>query len=57
MINIPNKATPPLSKNQVLSLNCKVELAFRRETIASLNEKRKQQPSYQQHRSAPQPTW
>ena len=52
MINIPNKPTHPLNKNQVSSLNCKIESAFRKETIASLNEKRNQQ-----HRSAPQPTW
>ena len=49
MINIPNKITPPLSQNQLLTLNNKVTQPLTKDTVRNLNTKQPTAtPQYQQ---------
>lgn len=55
MINIPNKITPPLSQNQLFTLNNKVTPPLTKDTVNSLNAKQPTAPSRSVAPSRPAP--
>lgn len=52
MINIPNKITPPLSQNQLFTLNNKVTPPLTKDTVSSLNAKQPTAMPQSQQRTA-----